>query len=83
MFSITMTNPTEKELKFITEAFLEMQHEMLAEQEELAEALNVSMACAADVQYLRTRSRWTLEKEKELIRLHKEGNPPNVLSGEF
>lgn len=45
----------------------------------LAENLSVTEACAADVMYLRTRNRWTPELEKELIRLHKEGNPPNVM----
>lgn len=45
----------------------------------LAESLNITEACAADVIYLRTRNRWTPELEKELIRLHKEGNPPNVM----
>ena len=40
--------------------------------------LGVSERCAADVFYLRTRSRWTEELEKELILLHKNGNPPNM-----
>lgn len=37
-----------------------------------------SQSCAADVRYLRSRSRWTQELEDELIRLHKEGKPPNM-----
>jgi hypothetical protein len=44
----------------------------------LATDLNVSDSCAADVFYLRGRSRWTQELETELIRLHKEGKPPNI-----
>lgn len=44
----------------------------------LALELNVSVGCATDVLYLRSRSRHTDEMEKELIRLHQEGNPPNV-----
>lgn len=44
----------------------------------LAKELNVSEGCAADVWYLRTRSRWTHELEAELIRLHRAGTPPNV-----
>ncbi len=46
--------------------------------EELAQELNISVACANDVYYLRSRSRWTPDKETELIRLHREGNPPNM-----
>lgn len=49
------------------------------EDEKLAEELNVSPGCAIDILYLRTRSRWTQELEDELIRLHKEGNPPNIM----
>ena len=45
---------------------------------ELAKELNVSITCARDVYYLRTRSRHSEENEKELIRLHSIGAPPNV-----
>ena len=44
----------------------------------LAKELDVDESCAADVWYLRTRSRWTHELEAELIRLHRAGTPPNV-----
>lgn len=40
--------------------------------------LNISQACAFDVWYLRTRSRWTEQLEIELIELHRNGNPPNI-----
>ena len=46
--------------------------------EDTAKKLNISESCAMDVVYLRTRARWTQKLEDELIRLHKEGNPPNV-----
>lgn len=46
--------------------------------EGVAYALGVSEECATDIWYLRQRSRWTAELEAELIRLHKEGNPPNI-----
>jgi predicted DNA-binding protein YlxM (UPF0122 family) len=46
--------------------------------EELAEELKVSKECAIDIQYLRTRSRWTEELEEELIELHKNGIRPNM-----
>jgi hypothetical protein len=44
----------------------------------LAEELGCSVDCAADVWYLRQRSRWTQELENELIRLYNEGTPPNI-----
>lgn len=44
----------------------------------VAKQLNVSSSCANDIVYLRSRSRWTQELEDELIKLHKEGNPPNI-----
>jgi len=47
----------------------------------LAKELTVSEACAADVVYLRSRSRHTNELERELIRLHSVGTPPNM--GDF
>jgi len=39
---------------------------------------NISWECAADVSYLRTRSRWKQEHEDELIRLHSIGEPPRM-----
>lgn len=44
----------------------------------LAENLGCSYEAAEDVWYLRGRSRWTQELETELIRLHSEGNRPNM-----
>lgn len=52
---------------------------MNKEIEELARELDVSEACAQDVWYLRTRSRHTQELEEELIQLHRDGNPPNIM----
>ena len=46
--------------------------------QELSRALGVSENCAADVWYLRGRSRHTQELEAELIRLHRIGQPPNM-----
>ena len=45
---------------------------------DLAAELGVSVSCAQDVWYLRTRSRHTLTLEAELIALHAAGNPPNM-----
>jgi hypothetical protein len=44
-----------------------------------AAKLGVSEACASDIVYLRSRSRWTLEAEAELIRRDKAGESlPNI-----
>jgi hypothetical protein len=45
---------------------------------DLAAELGVSVSCAQDVWYLRTRSRHTPTLEAELIALHAAGNPPNM-----
>ena len=53
---------------------------------EIAKTLGVSDATAGAIQYLRTRSRWTPEKEEELIARDKAGNPIDVsllMTGEF
>ena len=43
----------------------------------------ISNACASKLLYLRTRSRWSIEKENELIRLDRNGSLPSVLDGDF
>lgn len=45
---------------------------------ELADELGCSVVAAMDVWYLRQRSRWTEKLEKKLLKLHAEGNPPNM-----
>lgn len=46
---------------------------------ELMEELDITQDCAIDVLYLRGRHRHTEGLEKELIALHKAGNPPNIM----
>ena len=48
---------------------------------DVADELDITDECAADVVYLRSRSRWTQALEDELIRLHDVGQAPNM--GEF
>jgi hypothetical protein len=48
------------------------------EDESLAKELSVSLGCARDIIYLRSRSRWTPKLEAELIQLHSKGVPPNI-----
>lgn len=60
------------------------QEAMLEEQKNIAQNLNVTLYAAGLIQYLRSRSRWTQEKEDELVRLDQAGEElPNVLAGEF
>lgn len=73
----------EKKMEDFQALMEEWQNTQICYEQEVANKLGISIECAIDVCYLRTRSRWTPEKEKELIRLHAEGKPPNVLSGEF
>lgn len=62
----------------------EIQDGMVKYQHEIAEELNISEACAEYVQYLRTRSRWTQEKEDQPIKMDQAGETlPNVLAGDF
>jgi hypothetical protein len=50
----------------------------------IQEEHQISSACAAAVWYLRSRSRWTEEKEQQLINMDRRGEPiPNVGAGEF
>lgn len=64
----------------------ESQEHMVAEEKRIAEEFGVSNETASAIHYLRFRSRWTQEKETELIERDKSGIPISlgtVLSGEF
>ena len=54
------------------------QEEMIKYQEILAKEHGVTQECAGDIFYLRSRSRWTQEKEDRLIQSYKDGNPLNI-----
>lgn len=59
---------------------------MIEEEKKIKEKFHVSDDTASAILYLRSRSRWTLEKETELIERDHAGNPISlgaVLSGEF
>lgn len=60
-------------------AFEEWQGSMEKEFKEIADRFGVSENCAANIFYLRTRSRWSQESEDELIRMDKAGEgQPNI-----
>lgn len=65
-------------IKLSTRALLAIGGRPKTEAEILAEEMNISILCARDVLYLRTRKRWSLELEKELIALHAAGVHPNM-----
>lgn len=74
---------TEQELYDILD---EAQEYMIDEEKKIAETFGVSDNTASAILYLRTRSRWTPEKEKELVDRDKGGNPISlraVLAGDF
>ena len=57
------------------------QEAMLEDQKNIAKLLNVTLYTAGLIQYLRTWSRWTEEKEAELVRLDQAGETmPNVFA---
>ena len=51
----------------------EIQEAQIKEMDNLSEELDISFNCASLIMYLRTRSRWTLEREQKLIQMDKEG----------
>lgn len=83
-FSIEMPDsdsPAMNDFQSFMDKLQESQEEYI---ETIAKELGVSAAAAGDIAYLRTRSRWTQEKEDTLIALAKEGEPlPNVMAGEI
>lgn len=59
---------------------------MVEEEKKIKKEFGVSENTASAILYLRSRSRWTPEKETELIKRDHAGNPISlgaVLSGEF
>lgn len=75
-FSVDLTKVSDWD-KF--QVFMDDYHRCINNEiEKLANELGVTLECASDVYYLRTRSRHTPELEAELIRLHEAGIPPNM-----
>lgn len=59
---------------------------MMHEEQIIQDKYEVSSQTASAILYLRSRSRWTQEKEQELVDRDHAGNPISlgvVLSGEF
>jgi len=86
VFSIDVTNTVDNEdsMEILCDMMEELQEAMILETKELSAELGISWSCANKIQYFRTRSRWTQEKEDELIFLDKTGMPlPCVFDGDF
>lgn len=77
-FVTNIPNPGDKSMSGFQSFMNYIQDATVAEIQEIATELNLSYSCAADVWYLRTRSRWTQTLEDQLITLHQTGNPPNI-----
>lgn len=55
-----------------------------AEADILASYPGIDEQCASYICYLRSRSRWTIAKELELVRMNRAKEPlPNVYAGDF
>lgn len=82
-FSLNGEEVSEEELQ---EALNEAREEMVEAENNIREVFGVSAPTASAILYLRGRSRWTREKEEELIKRDKEGKPipfGKILAGEF
>jgi hypothetical protein len=79
-------NGEEMSKEDLVSALDKSQQYMLDAEAEIKEQYGVSDDTASAIAYLRTRSRWTEEKEKELVTRDKIGFPISlgaVLSGDF
>ncbi len=75
---VEITDPNEKTWDALTQLMTEVNKGYDAEIRTIAKELHVSMSCASDVWYLRTRSRWSSELELRLIQEHVEGKKINI-----
>lgn len=74
----SIVNPSSGDFNAMNELMKLVQDETTKYIQDLAVELKISKACAMDVYYLRTRSRWTQELEDQLIDLHAKGTVPNM-----
>jgi hypothetical protein len=75
-----------RDVEEFTEVMDEISDGLVSYTQSVAEEFGVSLDTASAIVYLRSRSRWTVAKEEELIERDKKGNPISlgtVLSGEF
>lgn len=83
-FSVEIPVNDPEAMEEFQKAMDEYHDEMVQEISEEANKLGIAFLDMSTIWYLRSRSRWTQEKEDHLIKLAQEGKPlPNVLAGEF
>lgn len=83
-FSITLPTNDKEKMEEFNKMMDEMQNAQIEYIQIEAEKLDINVSDMSLIFYLRTRSRWTQEKEDYLIQLSKAGKRlPNVLAGEF
>lgn len=72
--SIDQTDMNNEEtMSHLSELMNAQQDMWIQEIQEIAEQYNISDGWASDIWYLRTRSRWTQEKESEMIKQAQNG----------
>jgi len=83
-FCIEIPAGDEKKMAKFQEIMDEHADAMVKHIDDEAKRLKISWNDMADIAYLRTRGRWTQEKEDHLISLARQGKElPNVLAGDF
>jgi len=77
-------NATEEEMEEINDTLEAWSENLAYEENTIVLKYGVTQECAEKIVYLRSRSRWTLKKELQLIKWDKAGTSlPDVYSGEF
>lgn len=80
VFCVSIDNSTQVDWDAFNEMMNEINQANNREIEQMAKDLGISEGAASDVWYLRTRSRWSQEKEDYLIKLAREEKElPNIM----
>lgn len=74
VFRIEVKDLTKETMKELNSAMYEWQAYMVEHTKEQAEKLGLTYAQAEEIVYLRSRSRWTQEKENEMIKDFQKDN---------
>lgn len=82
-YCIVINNPTKEDFNNLSDVMNVLQEETNKHTTEESIKLGVSFGCATDIIYLRTRSRWTQEKEDYLIFCDKNNTPSPSIMEDF
>jgi len=75
-FSMEIPVGDPEKMKKFQEVMDAMNDALVKDVERIASELDISISLAIDIHYLRTRSRWTQEKEDKIIELAHQGILP-------